>query len=219
MSHDHFEPELGLPERLPAGEHKLWQGSPDWRWLARHVFHWNKLALYFGLILLWRAGLQWHAGAPTREVLDALLRLAPLFALALGLLALVAWLSARTTVYTLTDRRVVMRVGIVLTVTYNLTLRSVDAAHVRGRPDGRGDIALALKPGTRIAYLHLWPHARPWHLVNTQPMLRGLPDVQHTAELLSHAWSQVNRQAAQAAAPAAERAAPHALAPQLMARP
>ena len=51
---DHFEPEHGLPERLPATEHKLWQGSPAWWPVARRVFHWNKIALYFGLILAWR---------------------------------------------------------------------------------------------------------------------------------------------------------------------
>ena len=35
------EPQNGLPEALPAGERLLWQGSPDWRVLARHGFHFN----------------------------------------------------------------------------------------------------------------------------------------------------------------------------------
>jgi hypothetical protein len=30
--------------------------------------------------------------------------------------------------------------------------------------------------GKRIAYLHLWPHARPWQLKRPQPLLRALPD-------------------------------------------
>ena len=34
-----FEAVTGLPEPLPAGERVLWQGSPDWRALAREAFH------------------------------------------------------------------------------------------------------------------------------------------------------------------------------------
>ena len=39
-----------------------------------------------------------------------------------------AWLSARNTVYTITDRRVVMRIGIVLTLTFNLPFKRIAAA-------------------------------------------------------------------------------------------
>ena len=33
-----FEPVHGLPEKLPAGEKILWQGSPDWKTLANEAF-------------------------------------------------------------------------------------------------------------------------------------------------------------------------------------
>ena len=50
--HEHeFEAAPGLPEPLPAGERILWQGAPDWRALAVHVFHVRKLAAYFAGIL------------------------------------------------------------------------------------------------------------------------------------------------------------------------
>lgn len=202
---DHFEPEHGLPERLPATEHKLWQGSPAWWPVARRVFHWNKIALYFGLILAWRVASLVSDGAALADVAGAVVRMVPLFGIALGLLALTAWLTTRSTVYTLTDRRVVMRVGIVLTVTYNLPLRSIDAAHVHPLAGGHGDIALALKGDTRIAYLHLWPHVRPWHFAATQPMLRCVPDVAALAEQLALAWSAANQQPAQPAADVADR--------------
>jgi len=46
--HEHeFEPEYGLPERLPDGEKMLWQGAPDFKALAIRVFHLRKLALHF----------------------------------------------------------------------------------------------------------------------------------------------------------------------------
>jgi hypothetical protein len=38
--HEHeFEPQYGLPERLPQGESILWQASPDVATLAREAFH------------------------------------------------------------------------------------------------------------------------------------------------------------------------------------
>ena len=51
--HEHeFEPQHGLPERLPGDERIVWQGAPDPGVLARRAFHLRKLALYFGLLLM-----------------------------------------------------------------------------------------------------------------------------------------------------------------------
>jgi hypothetical protein len=204
--HEHeFEPQHGLPERLPAGEHLLWQGTPDWRVIARRVFHVNKVAAYFALMLGWRFAVTLNDGGTFAEALRSLAWLGPLAALGLGLLALLAWLTARTTVYSLTDRRVVMRIGIVLTVAYNLPLVRIESADRADAGLGCGDIALTLERGTRIAWLHLWPHVRPWRVSRTQPMLRALPDSERVAELLAQAWSAANGQQARATQPAQER--------------
>lgn len=188
MSDDHdFEPFPGLPERLPAGERLLWQGAPDWRTVAVEVFHVRKLALYFALLLAWRGGSAWSDGLdPLQAGLHAATML-PLALLGLGLLAALAWLTARTSLYTLTDRRVAMRIGIVLSVTFNLPFERIASASLHRHRDGHGDIALQLMPGERIAYLHLWPHARPWHVAPTQPMLRALPQAESAAALLAAA--------------------------------
>jgi hypothetical protein len=108
--------------------------------------------------------------------------------IALGLLSFTAWMSAQTTLYTLTNRRIVMRIGIVLTISFNLPLRWIAAAHVKTNADGSGDIALELKGSDRIAYLHLWPHARPWELSKAQPSLRCLRNVSAAGDLLHAAW-------------------------------
>ena len=52
----------------------------------------------------------------------------PLALVAVGLPALLAWLYARTTVYTITNRRVVMRFGVALPMSLNLPFRMVAAA-------------------------------------------------------------------------------------------
>jgi Bacterial PH domain len=198
--HEH-EPQRGLPQALPPGENLLWQGAPDWRVLARRGFHLRKLALYFGALIAWRMASAVADGAGAAGALAATLWPLPLAALALGIVALLAWLVARTTIYTLTDQRLVMRVGVVLTVTFNLPLRRIDAAQVLAHGDGSGDIALLLNPEDRIGMMHLWPHARPWHFARTQPMLRALPQVAPVAALLSNALAQ-SLQAGQRNAPA-----------------
>jgi hypothetical protein len=97
--------------------------------------------------------------------------------------------SASTTVYTLTDKRLVLRIGIVLTVAYNLPLARIEGADLHAAGGGCHDIALTLESETRIAWLHLWPHVRPWRVARSQPMLRALPDGERVAALLAQAWS------------------------------
>jgi Bacterial PH domain len=183
--HEHeFEAAPGLPEPLPRGERLIWQGSPDWVQLAIHAFHVRKLAIYFSAMGV----LQWLylLGEPNAALLQPLLTSAVMASLALLLLGTTAWFAARTTLYTLTDRRIVMRIGVVLTLTLNLPLKQAG---------GHGDIALALAGKDRIAFLNLWPHARPWQLKNPQPSLRCLPGAAAVGERIQQAWLAANPKA------------------------
>jgi len=191
-----FEPQFGLPERLPPSERLLWQGQPLPSIVARRVFHLPLVTVYFAVMLTWSIGAQLQDGVALMAALRGSLVLGLLAAVAIGILAALARLTASTTVYTLTDQRIVMRIGIVLTVTYNLPLKHLDAAHWLPLSGTQGEIALQLRGDTRIAYLHLWPHSRPWLFARPQPMLRGLADAQAVSRQLSEAWAMVNAQAA-----------------------
>ena len=182
-----WEPVPGLPEQLPDGERILWQGAPRWTSLARRGFHVQALAIYFGALLVWRAlSSLWDGGSLTTAVIDALW-LMPLAVAGLALLTLLAWLTSRTTIYTVTNRRLVMRFGIALPMTVNLPFRIVESAALRIFADGSGDVPIVLNTQDRIAYLQMWPHVRPWRLRHPQPMLRALPDPQRAADVLAHA--------------------------------
>ena len=198
MEHD-FEPVRGLPATPPAGERILWQGSPTSMAIARRAFHVRGVAIYFAILMAWRAAAHLADGHGPVDTALALLGVLPLALAGLGVLALLGWLNARATVYTITDRRVVMRFGVALPMTVNLPYKKVDAAGLALHGDGTGDITLTLLGSDRIAWLHLWPHVRPWQLSRPQPMLRGLADPQKVAGILGGAL-----QAALAAAPAAE---------------
>lgn len=183
------EPVRGLPAELPAGETILWQGAPTWRSLARRVFHVRKVAIYFGLLALWRVGAALADGATVADAAGSALWLVPPALVAIGLLVLLAWLTARTTVYTITSSRVVMRYGIAFPACVNVPFKVIASADLKQYADGTGEIPMALKGPDTVAYFYLWPHARPWRLRKPEPMLRGVPDASRVAGILSGALS------------------------------
>ena len=211
-----FAPIPGLPALLPPGETLIWQGRPSWRSLARHTFEVRWLAAYFAVFATLRGLLEYRDGRSLSAALLATAIVLPAAALCLGLLTLLAFLNARATVYSITSKRVVMRFGVAFPMTFNLPFRRLAAADLSARAEGDGDIALRLSGQGKIAWLHLWPHARPWHFSKPQPMLRGLPEAAKVAALLSgavQAWTAAEPHAARGAAQAAlHDGAPGALA-------
>ncbi len=173
----------GLPGPLPGEEKLLWQGAPDWRGVARRVLHGRMLALYFGLLVA--VCLARAAAEETAAMWLSVCALVILGSIALGLLAGFAVLISRTTVYTITDRRVVLRIGVALAASFNLPFTQIEQASVKLLPDGSGEIAMLMSGRTRIGWLQLWPHARPWRTQRVQPMMRCVPDAARVAELLS----------------------------------
>lgn len=188
----------GLPSELPAGERIVWQGRPEWRRLARHAFKIRWLALYFGLFVGARVVAMITGGAG-REDLVQLAVMVVVFAVGLGLCALMAWFQARSGIYTITTHRVVMQVGAACPITWNFPFQQIAAADLTVREDGDGDVKLRLAPPNRVAWIHMWPHARPGALMKACPTLRAIAQPQAVAATLEAAvreWS-----ATQASAP------------------
>jgi hypothetical protein len=199
LGHEYeFEPQFGLPERLPSDEFIVWQGSPDIGTLASSAFHFKKLVLYFVVLIGACAWPSLEESAGYMAVLLSIKWIAPLALIGLGSVWLLAYMTSRTTVYTLTNKRMVMRLGIVFTVSFNFPLKQVAAADVRMLQNGFGDITLALKGSDRIAWVHLWPSVRPWRINKPEPTLRAIPNVQEVSVKLSDAWSQTTGMAANA---------------------
>lgn len=198
-----FEAMPGLPERPPLGEDILWQGKPAAYALARDAYGLHWIAGYFALIVLWRAGTGLAEGGLALAVAMGLPYLM-LAALGLAVVYGLAWIQARTTIYTLTTARVVMRIGAALPVTFNLPFVQVGAANLDLRRDGTGTIALDTLGKTRISYLIAWPHVRPWRMSKTEPALRSIPDAKRVAVMLAEAAE------ARVSMPQVTRALPHA---------
>jgi len=189
LEHD-YEPAPGLPQALPRGERVLWKGAPDARSLAQGTFHMRKLAAYFAALLLLRLGLQLRDGTSLEAALSGIAGLAILAAVALALLSVYASLVARSAMFTITDRRIVIRSGVAVPLTVNLPFSRIDAVDVRACRDGSGDIALLPERQSRVSYILLWPMVKPWRLLRVRPVLRGIPDVAGVSNLLAEALAE-----------------------------
>lgn len=189
MSHDDFaiEPIEGLPERPPEGEHILWQGRPDWWALSKDSLNVWWVMGYFLFLAAWRF-VSLVDQVPLARALVLALPFIILGGIVCGLLMIFAYVQARTTMYTVTNKRVAMRIGAALTVTLNLPFTQIRNADLNLRRDGTGTIALdLLEAKTRLSYLVCWPHVRPWVMRRTQPALRCIPEAQKVARMLAEA--------------------------------
>ena len=178
MSEYDFEPIRGLPGNLPPGESILWQGTPDPWAFARSVLYTRWISGYFAVLSLL---------ALVRGTLAGVLLTAGAGAAVIVLALAFAFMVARTTVYTVTNRRVVLRIGVALSKCINLPLGQLGSADLRDLGKGFGDIALVPAARSRIGYAILWPHARPFRFSAPQPMLRAIRGAAEVAGILARA--------------------------------
>ena len=167
----------GVEEPLPPGERVLWRGRPALWPTAFRVLHLRAILFYWALIaagfLLWGMG-----GGPTAGSLAAdLTWLVVVALLGTGVILALAWLIRVTTLYVLTERRIVMRVGIALPGVLNLPHERIGKVDLRRNRDGSGDLVLTPAGDERIGWLFLWPHVRPWRWKDPLPAFRAISSV------------------------------------------
>jgi hypothetical protein len=185
-----FEPVPGLPETPPEGEQVLWSGSPlKWR-LGPHVFRTKWVLVLFAILAVSSifSGLNHGAGFTRIAVTCAtMLFLGGLIAVFFNVLG---WLIAINTIYTITNKRLVIRHGVTLPMTINVPFAKVARADAKVRRDGTADISLALLDGNRLSIFAIWPHNRPWSWQGPQPAMRMVPDGGRVANILVNALTR-----------------------------
>jgi hypothetical protein len=188
-----FEDIPGLPGKLPAGEFVMWQGRPQWKALAVNTFRLPWVAAWLFAFVALRVGAGLQRGEGSTALIAGGLTFA-LSAAGLGILGLLAWGYARATVYTITSRRVVLRIGVAIPLTINLPFKKLAAADLRQRALGTGDVVLTLATGERLAWLYLWPHVKALSFGAPRPALLSVTDPVHVATTLKEAvqrWAEL----------------------------
>ena len=193
----------GLPAPLPHGERIEWQGAPRWAQFAVQVFHVRAIAALFALIAAWQATVAIIDGGTTADAAGRVIVIAIAAGLGIGILCTLAWLVERTTVYTITNRRIVMRIGAAIPKTLDIPFGIVENAALIETGGDTGNIALDLGKHSKIGYALLWPHARPWHVREPQPLLRAVPNAELVARKLARGLA-ASRSAAEETTPAPE---------------
>jgi hypothetical protein len=151
------------------------------------MFHLRMVAAYFAMIILWCVVSDFREGEQAATVALSAARMAGVALVPLSLMTIYAWAVQRSTVYTITSKRVVMHFGVAFPMSFNIPYSKIASAALTANADGSGDIPLQLLPGQKLAYLVMWPNVRPWRMKRPEPMLRGLADVQPVAQLLARA--------------------------------
>ncbi len=193
---------LGRPAAPPLrpGEVLVWQGQPCWRGLAASAFHVRGVTLWVCALVFVNTVAARRAHLPPWQAVHDITPLLLLGGLVVAGVAAAAWASARTTLYTVTNQRVLMQYGVALTATLALPMRLIGAVAVSdGCP---GDVAIRLKPGQAVGFAKLWPHARPWRMRRPEPMLRALADAGRAGALLSRTVAEAQAEATRAPVPA-----------------
>jgi hypothetical protein len=151
------------------------------------MFHLPLIALYFIGLSIWSG---YNAVEDGYGIGGVMLSAVSMLGVGAGLMITLALLGLwidRTTVYTITSERVVVRYGMAMQMTVNFPFRVIREATLKVFKSGSGNVNLNLMPGHGVAWLILWPHVRPWRWLRTQPMLRGVPEARTAAEVLAKA--------------------------------
>lgn len=184
------EPVPGLPGKLPEGEGILWQGSPRPVAFAVQAMRLKGLTVYFALLVCWALADAATSGGHPADMVRAPAVIILLGWACLGVLFLIGRAMAKSAIYTVTNKRLVLRVGVALPMTINIPFASVESAAVRRHKDGTEDVVLTLLPEHKASWVALWPHARPWRFGRAEPMLRAVPATAGAAQVVARALAE-----------------------------
>jgi Bacterial PH domain len=182
-----YEAVPGVPGVLPAGERLLWQGGPEWHSFFQRALPLRAVLGYFGLLAGWRfvSGLT-ETGSLQFAAVSAFW-IVPLCLTVVAIMAAFSYAVARTTLYTITEKRVIFRFGLAVPVAINVPFAKIATADLNIFADGTGHIPLKIFGVDRFSFFLLWPHARGWQITHPQPMLKSVSDCAKVADILSAA--------------------------------
>ena len=175
---------LNLSENLPNGEQLIWQGQPERHALATRAMYLKYIAFYLAALIAARTGYLVVDGEPVATWSGMLIWQMLASAFVMLLIVGLAAVYSRTTRYSLTNERLIIKTGAAITIHINLPLQQIIGADLREYSDDTGDITLQVSQADKLYWLLMWPNVRSWWIRPLRPVLRGLRDAQAVAHLL-----------------------------------
>ena len=178
------EPVAGLPEALPEDERIIWQGAPNGLALTVEALRLRLVAIYFGVFTAWRLAFAASQNSAPADLVAIAATSAIMLFIGAAILMGLGVLMARSTIYTITNKRIVLRYGVGIRKYINIPYTVIETVRLKAKSPQSGSIALATTNESRVPYLHLWPHARPLRFKKPEPMLRAIDNAEDVAVLL-----------------------------------
>jgi hypothetical protein len=170
---------------LPDGEYIVWQGIPDEKALARRVFYSIHISIYLATMVAAHTSYLIMRGDSLADWSGMLILQCGAALIVLALISGLAKLYQKSTIYTLTNERLVILTGAAFSVIIHIPVNKVQAADLREFRDGTGDISVTVASDEKLYWLLLWPSVRSWWSRPVRPLLRNLKDPRLAAEALA----------------------------------
>ena len=178
-----FEVHKNILDAIPEGESILWKGKPSFWGFSWYFFGLKLLAFYLIILSVVFAARLTVTDFFTAFVVDFLPFLLSGILTSFILMAL-AKIQSQSSVYIITENRVIIKSGAALSFLISMPFKKIKAVNLQKRKGSLGTISFELNSGKRVPYISCWPSVRPWRFKKTEPAFSCIENVDEVATIL-----------------------------------
>ena len=178
-----FEVHKNILDAIPEGESILWKGKPSFWGFSWYFFGLKLLAFYLIILSVVFAARLTATDFFTAFVVDFLPFLLSGILASCILMAL-AKIQSQSSVYIITENRVIIKSGAALSFLISMPFKKIKAVNLQKRKGSLGTISFELNSGKRVPYISCWPSVRPWRFKKTEPAFSCIENVDEVATIL-----------------------------------
>ena len=178
-----FEAPKNILDVIPNGESILWKGRPSLWGFSWNLFGLKWITLYLSMLSIVSVARFFASDFYTAFYVDFLpFFLSGIFAsiILIGLAATQTY----STVYIITENRVIIKTGAALSFLISMPFKKIKEVNLQKRGASIGTISFELLSEKRVPYISCWPSVRPWKFKRTQPAFSCIGSVDEVATIL-----------------------------------
>ena len=178
-----FEAPKNILDAIPNGESILWKGRPSLWGFSWNLFGLKWITLYLSILSIVSVARFFASDFYTAFYVDFLpFFLSGIFAsiILIGLAATQTY----STVYIITENRVIIKTGAALSFLISMPFKKIKEVNLQKRGASIGTISFELLSEKRVPYISCWPSVRPWKFKRTQPAFSCIGSVDKVATIL-----------------------------------
>ena len=178
-----FEAPKNILDAIPDGESILWKGKPSLWGFSWNLFGLKWITFYLSILSVVSIARFFASDFHTAFYIDFLpFFLSGIFAsiILIGLAAIQAY----STVYIITENRVIIKTGAALSFLIRMPFKKIKEVNLQKRGASIGTISFELFSKKRVPYVSCWPSVRPWKFKKTQPAFSCVRSVDEVATIL-----------------------------------